>query len=326
MKRLILLTIGMLLLSASAEAKIYKLAMIPWIAWSPASVAEAKGFWKEEGIDVKVVVCSNILQLFTLFNEKRVDIIFNMIGTGVGYHMNGLPVRIIAETDWSFGGDKIILKKDADITAIRGKPIGIYQNSPATLYFLDKYLSGINQKLSDIRLAEMEPDSLASHFIAGYFNVIVCYEPEASRAAKNGKGKAAATSADYEGVIPEGMIALEEMLAAIPKEDLVKILKGWIKAVKWTRQPDNVKEYFDIMKQQVFKDQNYSDSDLTKMLTDVRIHDVNMLIERSRDGGGTITYLHDLKRFLNENNLLKKNFVPKELFDNRAIVDGLKFF
>lgn len=324
MKRLTLLTIGMLLLAASAEAKPYKIAMIPWIAWSPASVAEAKGFWKEENIDVKVIVCSNALQLFTLFNEKRVDIIFNMIGTGVGYYMNGLPVRIIVETDWSSGGDKIILKKDANITAIRGKPIGIYQNSPATLYFLDKYLSGINHRLSDIRLAEMEPDSLASHFIAGYFNVILCYEPEASRAEKSGKGKVAASSADYEGVIPEGMIAFEDMLTAIPKEDLTKILKGWIKAVKWSQQPVNAKEYFGIMRQQLFKEEQYSDSELTAMLSDVRIHDVKMLTERNKDGGGTITYLHDLKRFVNENNLLKKDFVPKELFDNRAIVEALK--
>jgi NitT/TauT family transport system substrate-binding protein len=324
MKRLILLTIGMLLLSASAEAKTYKLAMLQRIAWSPATAAEAKGFWTDEGVDVKVVVCANTLQLFTVFKEKRVDIVFDMIGTGVGYYMNGLPVRIIAETDWSHGGDKIIVKKDTDITAIKGKPIGIYQNSPATLYFLDKYLSGINQKISDIRLAEMEPDSLASHFIAGYFNVIVCYEPEASRAEKNGKGKVVATSANYEGVIPEGMIALEEILAAIPKEDLVKILKGWVKAVKWTQQPDNAKEYSEIMRQHLFKDQKYSDSELTAMLTDVRIHDAKVQTERNKDGGGAILYLQDLKRFLEENKLLKKDFAPKEIFDNRAIVEALK--
>ncbi len=324
MKQLTLLVIGMLLLSASAEAKTYKIAMLQWIAWSPTNVAEVKGFWKDEGIDVKVVVCSNALQLFTLFNEKRVDIIFDMIGSGVGYYMNGLPVRIIAETDWSHGGDKVILKKDADITKIKGKPVGIYQNSPATLYFMDKYLSGINQKISDIRFAEMEPDSLASHFIAGYFNVIVCYEPEASRAEKNGKGKTVATSADYEGVIPEGMIALEEMLRAIPKEDLVKILKGWVKAVKWSQQPENAKEYFEIMRQHLFKDQKYSDSELTAMLADVRIHDVKMLTERSRDGGGTMAYLQELKRFADENKLLKKDFAPKELFDNRAIIEALK--
>ena len=40
-------------------------------------------------------------------------------------------------------------------------------------------------------------------------------------------------------------------------EDLVKILKGWIKAVKWSQSPDNAKEYFDILKQQTFKDQKY---------------------------------------------------------------------
>ncbi len=323
MKRLILLAMGLMLLSVSAEARTYKLAMIPWMAWSPANVAEAKGFWKEQGVDVKVVVCTNPLQLFTVFKEKRVDIIFNMIGTGIGYHMNGLPVHIIAETDWSYGGDKIVIKNDLENPAIRSKPIGVYENSPAVLYFLDKYLSGAGHKLPDIRIAEMEADSLASHFIAGYFNVIVCYEPEASRAKNNGKGKIAATSADYEGVIPEGMIALDDMLGAIPKEDLAKILKGWVNAVKWSKDTANSKEYFDILKQQTFKDQKYSDGELTTMLANVRIHDLKTMTERNKDGGGTIAYLQDLKHFLQENKLLKKDFTPKDLFDNRAIIEAL---
>lgn len=324
MKRLIMLAIGLMLFSVSAEAKTYKLAMIPWISWSPANVAEAKGFWKEQGVDVKVVVCTNPLQLFTVFKEKRVDIIFNMIGTGIGYYMNGLPVHIIAETDWSYGGDKIVIKNDLETPAIRNKPMGVYENSPAVLYFLDKYLSGTGHKLPDIRIAEMEADSLASHFIAGYFNVIVCYEPEASRAKNNGKGKIAATSADYEGIIPEGMIAFDDMLGAIPKEDLAKILKGWIKAVKWSQDTANSKEYFDILKQHTFKEQKYSDTELTAMLADVRVHDVKMLAERNKDGGGTIAYLQDLKRFLQENKLLKKDFSTKDVFDNKVIIDALK--
>jgi NitT/TauT family transport system substrate-binding protein len=325
MKRLICLTIGfILLLGSAAYARTYKIAMLNWAAWSPANVAETKGFWKDQGLDVKVIVCTSPLQLFTLFKESRIDIAFDMIGNSIGYYMNGLPVRIIAETDWSYGSDKIIVKKDIDLAGLKGKPVGVYANSPAILYFLNRYLSGTGQKISDIRIAEMEADTLASHFIAGYFSMVVCYDPEATRAERDGKGRSAATSASYDGILPEGMIALEDTLAAIPKDDLVRILKGWIKAVSWSRNPSNLKEYMEILGQQTFKDKKHSETELKEMLSGVRIHDLRMQTERNTDGGGLALYLDDVKRFLEENRMLKKEFTPKAIFDNRAIMEAVK--
>jgi len=325
MKRLLFLIFGFIVLSGgAADAKTYKIAILNRAAWSPANVAEAKGFWKDQGIDIKVIVCANPLQLFTLFKENRIDIAFDLIGNSIGYYMNGLPVRIIAETDWSYGSDKIIVKKDIDPAVLKSKPVGVHANTPAILYFLNRYLSGAGQKMSDIRIAEMEADTLASHFIAGYFGMIACYDPEATRAEKDGKGKTAASSASYEGIIPEGMIALEDTLTAIPKDDLVRILKGWIKAVKWSQNPSNLKEYLDIMGQQTLKDKKYSETELKNMLSGFRIHDLRMQTERNADGGGLALYLDDVKRFLEENRMLKKDFSPKAIFDNRAIIEAVK--
>lgn len=325
MKRLICLTIGfILLLGSAAHAGTYKIAMLNRAAWSPANVAEVKGFWKEQGIDVKVIVCTNPLQLFTLFKENRVDIAFDMLGNSVGYYMNGIPVRILAETDWSYGSDKIIVKKDIDPAVLKSKPIGVSANTPAILYFLNRYLSGAGQKISDIRIAEMEADTLASHFIAGYFGMIVCYDPEAARAEQDGKGKLLVSSASYDGIIPEGMIASEDTSAAISKDDLIRILKGWIKAVKWSQTPSNLKEYLDIMAQQTFKDKKYSETELKSMLSGVRIHNLGMQAERNTDGGGLVLYLDDLKRFLEENRILKKDFSPRVIFDNHAVMEAIR--
>ncbi len=325
MKRLLFLMFGFILLFGStAYARTYKIAMLNRAAWSPANVAESKGFWKDQGLDVKVIICANPLQLFMLFKENRIDIAFDMIGNSIGYYMNGLPVRIIAETDWSYGSDKIIVKKDIDPAVLKSKPVGVHANTPAILYFLNRYLSGTGQKISDIRVAEMEADTLASHFIAGYFSMIVCYDPEAARAEQNGKGKSVVSSASYDGIIPEGMIALEDTLTAIPKDDLVKILKGWIKAVTWSKNPSNLKEYLDIMGQQTFKDKKYSETELKDMLSGFRIHDLRMQTERNADGGGLALYLDDVKRFLEENRMLKKDFSPKAIFDNRPIMEAVK--
>ncbi len=123
-----------LLFGGAAYARTYKIAMLNRAAWSPVNVAEAKGFWKDQGLDVKVIVCANPLQLFTLFKENRIDIAFDMLGNSIGYYMNGLPVRIIAETDWSYGSDKIVVKKDIDPAVLKSKPVGVHANTPAIFW------------------------------------------------------------------------------------------------------------------------------------------------------------------------------------------------
>lgn len=325
MKRtLVLSVIFVLILSGMAHARTYKIGVVPWAGWSPAHVADVKGFWEEQGIDVKVFNFASNMATNTALQNKRIDIGFDMIGTAIGLYLEGLPVVVIAETDWSHGGDKIIVKKDLEVADLKGKPVGVYLNQPSVAYFLNQYFTTIGLKISDVRMVEMETNVLADKFIAGLFKITVSYDPDALRAEREGNGNVVATSATYAGSIPEGMMALEDNLKSIPKEDLIKILKGWVKAATWTQDPVNWKEYMEILNTHTFKDDApYSETDLQDMVAAVRIHEATRLLERNQDSGGLYTYLNNLKAFLAANNMLKKNFNPEEIFDNSAIVEAL---
>ncbi len=314
-----------LTLNGMAYGRTYKIAVTPWVGWSSASVAETRGFWKEQGIDVRVVVCADNIASQSLFRKKRVDMIFDMIGSAVGMYMRGIPVTIIAETNWSHGGDKIICRKGADMAKLKGVNVGVYLNQAPVTYFLNQYLSTVGLKLSDVRIVEMETKALADHFIRERFKCIVCYDPDAIRAEQDGSGNVVATSTTYEGCIPEGIIATESVLKDIPREDLIRIFKGWIRAVRWSREKTNWKEYTEILNNFTFKGvAPYSEKKLKKMLDAVSIHDVKMLTERNQDSGGLITYLSDLKVFLKENKMLRKDFNPNEIFDNMVIMEVLE--
>ncbi len=292
--------------------------------WSPVHVADAKGFWKEQGIDVKVFNFPSNMDSNAALKNKYIDIGFDMLGTAIGLYLEDQPVIIIAETDWSHGGDKIIVKKDLDAADLKDKPVGVYLNQPSVAYFLNHYLATISLKISDIRMVEMETDALADKFISGLFKVIVSYDPDALHAEREGNGRVVATSATYDGSIPEGMMVLDEVLKDIPQEDLLKIFKGWVKAAEWTQNPANLKEYMEILNKHTFKgDAPYSEKDLKDMVAAVRIHNAKMLLERNRDNGGLSAYLADIKTFLASNNMLKKDFSVKDIFDNTAIVEVL---
>ncbi len=306
------------------EGRVYKVGTVQWIGWSAAHVAEAKGFFKEAGVDVKVFNFNSNQEVHAAIKGKRIDLGFDMIGTIVGLYMNGEPVKILAETDWSHGGDKIIVKKGVDLGAKKGSAMGVYIQAPSIEYFLNLYLSQHGQKISDFKVAEMDPEILSDNFIAGRLPVIVNYDPQALRAEREGDGEVAATSATYPGCIPEGMFARTDVLAEIPPEDLVKIIKGYVKAAEWLNQSANWGEYQKVLNEKTFSnDADYSEKDLKEMLDSVKIHGSAELLERNKQGGGLDQYLTGLKAFLASNGMLKKDFDGKTLVDTGALTKAL---
>ena len=313
------------ILVSTVQARTYKIGVVPWAGWSPIHVADAKGFWKEQGVDVEVINYYDNTKILSDVRKKRIDIGFDMVGTIVGFYLRGVSLTVISETDWSHGGDKIIIKKGLHVLQFKGRPFGVYLNKPSVTFFLNEYLSTMGMRISDARVIQLDPDRLADKFIAGLFNIIVLYDPHALRAAQNGNGEVIATSATYEGCIPEGMYMRPDVLAQMPEQDLEKIFKGWIKAVQWIKKPPNWREFKDILNSRTFKDDApYSDGDLREMMNGVRIHEVSQQLERNRDGGGLHQYLKELNTFFIDNKKFKKEFKPEEIFNNKAIVKVLE--
>ncbi|WP_460033348.1 ABC transporter substrate-binding protein [Megalodesulfovibrio paquesii] len=308
--------------ASAAQARPYKIGMIHWIAYSPLNVAEVKGLWKELGLEVEVVNFGSNQELNGALENKRIDIACDMMGSWVGMYMAGAPLKIVAETDWSFGGDKIIVKKGVTPEQLKSSPVGIYLNQPSVTYFLNKYLASINVPLKDMQLVELEPEALADNFISGRFQAIVNYDPQALRAEREGNGEVIATSASWEGVIPEGLVARADVLAEIPRADLIKIIQGWAKAVEWSKDSANWTEYMTILNEKTFEGEDaYSEADLKAMLDSVRIHDRATQLARNKDG--LAQYLTDLHVFLKDNGLLAKDFAPADLLASDVAVEAL---
>lgn len=307
-----------------AAARMYKIGMIHWIAYSPLNVADVNGYWRDEQVEVRVVNFNSNQALNYALAHKSVDFALDMMGSWVGMYMDGVPLTLMAETDWSHGGDKIITKKDVDLSRLVGRTIGVYLNQPSVTFFLYQYLTHHDVSLSKVRIIELETEALTDSFIKGRFRFIVNYDPQALRAIREGAGSVIATSASYPGCIPEGFVARTDVLQTIPDADLARIYRGWVRAVRWSKNADNWEAYKTILNTQTFNCETcYSDGDLKEMLNSVSIHGIVAQLERNRSGGGFHRYLAQLRVFLKENGMLKRDFRPEEIFDNSVIVDVL---
>ncbi len=321
MKKLITaLCIFAMLISAVAYAAPLRLGVVPWAGFSPADVAFAKGFWKELGTDVEITSYESNTDMKNALVYKRVDFAIEVTGVWVGLHMEDVPVTILAEIDWSFGGDQFIMKKDKSPQTLKGQAVGVFSDAAIPLVY--KYFGENSLRLSDVRFVEMDAEELPGNFISGRFAAVVCFDQYALRAVKDGNGTVAATSATYPGCIRDSFGARSDVLKNVSHADLVNLFRGWIKAVDWLGNPANWEEYKQILNQRTFK-AAYSDSELRAMVEGVRVHDADMLQKQNQDKGGMDVYLEEFKIMLREKKELKKDFSVQDIFDNSAVMEAL---
>jgi NitT/TauT family transport system substrate-binding protein len=304
----------------------YKVGMLHWAAYTPLHVAEAKGFWKDQGLSIEIVNRVSNQELNGDLRNKRVDIALDMMGSWVGMYMEGTPLTIIGETDWSYGGDKIIAQKGLDLGALKGSKVAIYLDQPSVTFFLGTWLKEKGLRLSDVTVVELETTSIAEQFLGGKFPLTVNYDPQALKQyAGGGTGELVKTSRDYPGVIPEGFVAHRDVFATLDKRDLVKFIIGWQRAVKWSKDPANLQEYVKIMREKTFAgDGPFTDEEMQSFIDGVKVHDAKAQLERNSTNTGLYKYLTDLRQLLEENGKLKKDYRPEDLFDNTAIVEALR--
>ncbi len=308
----------------SVHAKTYKVGLSAWSGYSPANVADVKGFWKAQGLDVAVFMLPGNPAVQKALIQQRIDIAVDITGFWVERVMEGIPVTVLAEIDWSNGGDKIMLRKGVTPEALKGLLIGTYDDTSASLLFLHRFLKDHGLKIADVTRAVFETSELPKRMRTTNMAAIVCYDPYALEVEQDGTAELGTSTAAYPGSIADSIAMRTEVLQAMPREDVVKFLKGWIQATEWIKDEANWSEYAQILNQKMYQaDPPLADDVLRGILTGVKIHDAAMLRQQHQPGSGIFLYLQDLKAALIENQLLKKDFTPEALVDTSFLLEAL---
>lgn len=313
-----------------------RVGMLHWAGYGAVSVADTKKLWEKEGLDVTVTNKTSNQELNAALENGDIDVALDMMGSWVGIHLNGTKLKIIGETDWSFGGDHVIINKTLDTTKLKGQRVAIYLNQPSVTYFLSTYLATLQPPLKVTDLpepAEVETAKMAQEFIAGAYPLTINYLPaSAEQVSGTAPGKIVATSgqAGFQGVIPEGFVGRADIIDKLPKDSLKKLFKGWQAAVNFIySDPDNGVvneanwgEYAQILRDHTFKgdrppENQFTDAELREFVRNVKIHSANAMLCVNEAGRGMKLaestalrpqplrdYLTDLRAFLAESNKL----------------------
>ena len=229
---------SVLALASVAEAGSLKLGHSTWVGYGPFYIARDKGFFKEEGVDVELVIMEDTPIKMGALMAGQLDLVASTADEFPIYMKPGIGLHYVLAVDNSKGGDGIVANKDiADIKGLKGKKVAFEQGS-VSQFFLNALLKDAGMTQADIEPVNMAATDAGVAFNAKQVDAAVTWEPALSLGAKAPHGKLLLSSADKPGLITDVVAATTDTVAN-KKDDIKGFVRGWYKALAFIKSnPD----------------------------------------------------------------------------------------
>ena len=169
----------------AARAEALTLAVSSGPVSLPVYVAESRGFFKDEGLDLRLTECASGRECYQWLADGRVDVATAaelQVATNAAAHRELAIVATISTSSYQI---KLVARRSAQIAEapqIRGKRVATVPGSSAR-YFLDNWLVFNDVDPAAVTLVGLSPDKLLPALESRSVDAIAIWEPLASAAA-----------------------------------------------------------------------------------------------------------------------------------------------
>ncbi len=281
----------------------------------PSLVAKAKGFFKEEGLDVDVRALPRGSIAIDAVSNGSLQ--FAEAANAAFYHAvdKGVPLVSIGVGSRGYTGKLLVANRNANMKTfadLKGKhlatQVGTGMYTVMLMLFEKQNLKLPDFNVTNLRVVDM-PAAMAS---SDNIDAVLGWEPSIQRIVQAGKGKVLLTSkqlADLAGITYPFLVVTTPTYAKEHPGIVQKLMNGYAKAGKYiaAHHDEAVKIYVDEIKRRGAK---LTESDIRVMLFD----DVD------RFGGGTAFTKADMQdltstlAYMEKNHLLKTKLDPGKVF------------
>ncbi len=221
-----------LLPSGRALAETVRIAHSTWVGYGPLYIARDKGFFKQNGVDVELIVMEDPKERFPAMMADRIQMIASTVDTALLYLKKPTDFQYVVAIDDSDGGDGIVAKKAiTSIADLKGKKVAVDDGSVSDFY-LNVLLGKAGLKDSDLNTVNMTAADAGGAFVAGRVDAAVTWEPWLSRGKATKFGHLLVDSSTSPGLITDVLIAKTDWVKA-HSSDAAAVVKSWNEAVAY---------------------------------------------------------------------------------------------
>ena len=163
------------------------LGAAPGIYSSSVWIAENKGYFREQGLNVKIKEFdSGRTALRSMLSEEGIDIVTAAQTPVVFNSFTRNDYAIVGGIAYSENDFGLLARRDRGISAaanLKGKTVGMTAGSSGH-FFLGLFMAYSQMRVSDVKIIDMEPPRLSQALIEGQVDAIATWEPHIYEARK----------------------------------------------------------------------------------------------------------------------------------------------
>jgi NitT/TauT family transport system substrate-binding protein len=209
------------------------LAFSAWPGWFPWQVAEEKGLFKANNVNVELKYFDDYLASLTALstgnvtaNSQTLNDTLISISTGASKQV------IVLVNDNSTGNDQIIARDGiTSIADLKGKTVAVEQGT-VDHFLLLLALQKAGLKGSDVTIKALPTADAAAAFKSGQVDAVGAFAPFTTTALERTGSKTIATSKEFPGAIPDHLVFDAKFVADHPTE-VQAVVKTWFDTIKW---------------------------------------------------------------------------------------------
>lgn len=212
-----------------------------WPGYGAFFIAEEKGFFKREGVNVELQIIQNDPDREAAFVSGRLDAIGMTIDNLAILRDRNVDARAVYKYDGSNGADGIVVRNDLKSLAdLKGRKVGWAQGTTSH-FLLAVALGRTGLRTSDLEHVSLSADDAGAAFAAGNLDGAVTWEPWLSKAKETGNGYALITTRQLPVI--EDVLFFRTDILTKRRDDVLKFLRACFDGVTyWKAHEDEAIE------------------------------------------------------------------------------------
>jgi NitT/TauT family transport system substrate-binding protein len=222
-----------------------RIALIRWPPFEFLHLAQEKGYFAEEGVEVRLIEFVAVNDTQRAFEHDKIDGgTFSLFQVLQNRDQLSRKMQVPMVIDFSDGADLLMARPEVkDVRSLRGHRVGVGLG-PLDIFFLTRALEVHGMTLQDISLVYVRTSDMAEALREGKVDAVTAYPPNSTEIENAGIARTIFTSSSIPGEIVD-VLALDEAVIRKRPDDVAGVIRAFYRAVRFAQ--DHPEEAWQIM-------------------------------------------------------------------------------
>lgn len=215
--------------SKTKKKRAIKISINIWPGYAHAFIAQEKGLFEKNGVEVELVLKKDITESAELYKNDEVDGFFDVFADVIVIDSEGVPTTVVYVADYSDTGDVIIGRGEySSLAELKGKTVSFEGVNTFSHMFVLKALEKAGLRESEVRFENIPAHDVLTALEEGKVDAGHTWEPTKSQALEKGY-KVLGKAGDVPGIITDVLAFNSKTIKERP-DDIQRIVKSMLEA------------------------------------------------------------------------------------------------